>query len=197
MRLKMGLLIKEMGKIICKMDILPLPLGKLSVMSTVILGQKKDYTLNEKVAADMRNGASTGSIAWLILGGNEFMPEKPASDFDFINRNIKKLSVASLASVLNVPMKDMATLLNISYKTLGRKKRSDSLDNLSSSLSIEIANTIAKGITVFDEPEKLNRWLQKENKALNGQKPFDLLNTPTGIKMVNRILGRIEEGVYS
>ena len=94
-------------------------------------------------------------------------------------------------------MKDMANLLNISYKTLGRKKNTDLLSSLASSLTIEIADTITKGLYVFEDATKLNRWLHKENKALNGNKPFDLLNTPTGIKLVNQILGRIGEGVYS
>ncbi|WAC15269.1 MbcA/ParS/Xre antitoxin family protein [Dyadobacter pollutisoli] len=66
-----------------------------------------------------------------------------------------------------------------------------------SSLSIEIANTIAKGLSVFGNVNALNRWLQKGNKALNNQKPFDLMNTPTELKLINQILGRIEEGVYS
>ncbi|MEJ7683748.1 MAG: MbcA/ParS/Xre antitoxin family protein [Segetibacter sp.] len=71
------------------------------------------------------------------------------------------------------------------------------MDSLTSSLSIEIANTIAKGLSVFEDNNKLNRWLHKENRALQGKKPFDLLKTPTGIKMVNRLLSRIEEGVYT
>ena len=94
-------------------------------------------------------------------------------------------------------MKDMATLLNISYKTLGRKKGTDVLDSLASSLSIEIANTFTKGLSVFEDPDKFNHWLQKGNRALNGKKPFELLNTPTGIKLVNQVLGRIKEGVYT
>jgi putative toxin-antitoxin system antitoxin component (TIGR02293 family) len=94
-------------------------------------------------------------------------------------------------------MKDMAMLLNVSYKTLGRKKKTDILDSLSSSLSIELAGTVAKGLTVFEDMDKFSRWLQKENRALQGKKPFELLSTPTGIKMVNKLLGRIEEGVYT
>ena len=139
-------------------------------------------------------------ITWIILGGKTFMASKPSSILDFVtasSKGIPKLSVLNLAAVLDVPMKDMAVLLNVSYKTLGRKKKTDVMDTISSSLSIEIANTIAKGLSVFEDSAKLNRWLHKENRALNGQKPFDLLNTPTGIKLVNQILGRIEEGVYT
>ena len=128
------------------------------------------------------------------------MPSKPTSHLDFVTagaRGIPKFSIVNLSEVLDVPMKDMAVLLNISYKTLGRKKQTDPLDTLASSLSVEIANTITKGLSVFENADKFNQWLHKENRALKGQAPFSLLNTPTGIKVVNQVLGRIEEGIYT
>jgi len=162
---------------------------------------KKDPSNIVSILKDhIKRNESSSIITWIMLGGKSFMASKPSSVIDFVtasSKGIPKLSVLNLAAVLDVPMKDMAVLLNVSYKTLGRKKKTDILDSISSSLSIEIANTIAKGLSVFEDPAKFNRWLQKENRALKGQKPFDLLNTPTGIKLVNQILGRIEEGVYT
>ncbi|MEO9144387.1 MAG: antitoxin Xre/MbcA/ParS toxin-binding domain-containing protein [Ginsengibacter sp.] len=137
---------------------------------------------------------------WEILGGKQFMPTAPKSVLEYVkiaNKGIKKQSVTRLAGLMKIPMRDMAVLLNISYKTLGRKKETDLMDSVSSSLSIEIAETISKGLTVFEDSDKLTRWLQKENRALQGERPLDLLNTPTGIKMVNRLLVRIEEGIYT
>jgi len=148
----------------------------------------------------LMKGASINALVWAILGGKQFMAAAPETGLDYIaatSRGIPKQAVHNLAEVIDVPMKDMATLLNVSYKTLGRKKKTDTLDSLSSSLSIEIANTVAKGLAVFEDTDKFSRWLQKENRALQGKKPFELLNTPTGIKMVNKLLGRIEEGVYT
>lgn len=142
----------------------------------------------------------TDIITWLLLGGKNFMASKPVTAFDFLaagTKGIPKLSLLNLAAILHAPMKDIAQLLNVSYKTLGRKKDTDILDNVTSSHSIEIANTLAKGLYVFEDAEKLNRWLQKPNRALNNQKPFDLLNTQTGIKLVNQVIGRIDEGVYT
>lgn len=145
--------------------------------------------------------SKTGTLsAWAILGGTTFMINEPVSALDFLAASIKgipKEAVQHLAAIMKIPMKDMAALLNISYKTLARKHKTDILNTVVSSLSIEIANTIAKGLAVFENPDTLNRWLHKENKALNGKKPFNLLNTPTGIKLVNQVIGRIEEGVYS
>jgi len=152
------------------------------------------------VHSSLRNKDSINRIVWLILGGNEFLPNEPISAIDYIHastRGIPKLSVINLSEMLNVPMKDIAALLNISYKTLGRLQRKDLLDPLESSLSIELANLTARGISVFEDADKFNQWLKKENRALSGKRPFDLLNTPTGIKMVGQLLERIEEGVYT
>ncbi|MCF2447159.1 MbcA/ParS/Xre antitoxin family protein [Dyadobacter sp. CY345] len=149
---------------------------------------------------ELRGNISVNEMTWLILGGEKSIGQKPVSGLDYLvaaTSGIPKSSVENLANVLNIPMRDMAILLNLSYKTLTRKKKDEVFGNLVSSLSVEIANTVAKGLAVFEDTERLNRWLHKENKALKGQKPFDLLNTPTGIKLVSQILGRIEDGVYS
>jgi putative toxin-antitoxin system antitoxin component (TIGR02293 family) len=159
-----------------------------------------DAGIKSIIQTSLKKKSSTNSITWLLLGGKHFMPSEPLSILDYLtasSKGIPKRSVLNLAEIIDVPMKDMAVLLNVSSKTLSRKKDTDILDSLSSSLSIEIANTIAMGLSVFEDTSKLNRWLQKENRALQGKRPFDILNTPTGIKMVNRLLGRIEEGVYT
>lgn len=152
------------------------------------------------VKKHIKKGASANLLTWVILGGKQFMPKEPVSNFDFLtagNNGITKQSLINLADIMDIPMKDIAILLNVSYKTLGRKQSTDTLDSLVSSLSIEIANTIANGLSVFEDADKLNRWLQKENRALNGKKPIELLSTPTGIKMVNHVLSRLEEGIYT
>ena len=163
-------------------------------------GRTETPNIVSVVKAHMKRNEPSNILTWVMLGGKSFMASKPTSVIDFFmasSKGIPKLSVINLAELLDVPMKDMAVLLNVSYKTLGRKKKTDILDSISSSLSIEIANTIAKGFSVFEDADKFNRWLHKENRALKGQKPFDMLSNPTGIKLVNQILGRIEEGVYT
>ncbi|MCF0056159.1 antitoxin Xre/MbcA/ParS toxin-binding domain-containing protein [Dyadobacter sp. CY356] len=169
-------------------------------MGAIIKNNLLTPQLDKDLISLIEEKVSTNEITWFLLGGERFMVKKPVSGFDFLvasEKGIHKFAIENLANVMHVPMKDMASLLNISYKILVKKKDNYVFNNLISSLSVEIANTIAKGLSTFEDPEKLNRWLHKENKSLNLQKPFDLLNTPTGIKLVNQILGRIEDGVYS
>lgn len=154
----------------------------------------------EQLEYAVKKGTSVNLITWAILGANSSMSAAPVSMNDFVKatgRGIPKRAVMNLAEIMEVPMKDMAPLLNVSYKTLGRIKNNDALDILTSSISIELASTVARGLSLFGSQEKFNSWLQKKNRALDGFTPFQYLNTPTGIRTVNRILARIEEGVYT
>lgn len=94
-------------------------------------------------------------------------------------------------------MVDLSDMLNVSYKTLSRKGNNDLLDGWISSHSIEIAQTIAHGLDLFGDREKLKRWLRKPNRALKGKIPLELLKYPTGIRLVNQVMHRIEEGIHT
>jgi len=64
-----------------------------------------------------------------------------------------------------------------------------------------IAESIASNSTApeargFNAAEWLGKWIERPQPALGGKKPADLLDTPTGIEVVSRLLGAIESGAY-
>lgn len=59
-----------------------------------------------------------------------------------------------------------------------------------------VADSTADGAQDFDPAEWLGRWLERPQPALGGGKPADLLDTPTGVQIVARLLGSIESGAY-
>jgi putative toxin-antitoxin system antitoxin component (TIGR02293 family) len=138
-------------------------------------------------------------IYW--LGGAALLNSSLRSDFDLLyagSTGIPKASVDELATHLGVSRKSMAEdILDLSVKTLERKAPADKLDKRTSSHALEIAKVVQHAYEVFEDEEKLRRWINKENRALNGMKPLALFDTLTGLNMVNDTLGRIEEGVYS
>jgi putative toxin-antitoxin system antitoxin component (TIGR02293 family) len=153
-----------------------------------------------KVAQLLSQGLTREEIKWELLGGKLFSPRMPTTAMEFydaVSAGVPKLSVDNLADVMDIPMTVMAKILNLSYKTLTRKNKKDLLDRAVSSHTYEMSDIIARGFEVFENGAKLNRWLHKENRALKGKKPFDLLHSPTGIRLVGQVLGRLEEGVYS
>ena len=138
-------------------------------------------------------------IHW--LGEKAIAKNQIHSDFDLFHASaegLPKSSVDKLAGHLGISRKSMAEdVLDLSVKTLERKAAADKLDRRTSSHVLEIAKVMQHAYEVFEDEEKVKRWVNKENRALNGMKPVQLFATLTGINMVNDILGRIEEGVYS
>ncbi|MBB5622099.1 putative toxin-antitoxin system antitoxin component (TIGR02293 family) [Pedobacter cryoconitis] len=136
-----------------------------------------------------------------LLGGADLIREKIKSVFDLItlsNKGIKKASLDALVSHMGMTKKNFAEdILNLSVKTLERKKADDLLDRYTSSHIIEVTKVVAHAFEVFEQEEKMQKWLNTPNRALNQMKPVDLFYIPTGLAMVDNVLGRIEEGVYS
>jgi putative toxin-antitoxin system antitoxin component (TIGR02293 family) len=59
-----------------------------------------------------------------------------------------------------------------------------------------VANSTAAEAEDFDAAKWLGRWIDLPQPALGGRKPSELLDTPTGLEMVLRLLGAIESGSY-
>ena len=59
-----------------------------------------------------------------------------------------------------------------------------------------VANSTAAEAKNFDSAKWLGKWLERPQPSLGGRKPADLIDTPTGIEVVARLLGSIESGAY-
>lgn len=59
-----------------------------------------------------------------------------------------------------------------------------------------VANSTAAEARQFDATKWLGQWLERPQPALGGRKPAMLLDTPTGVEIVARLLGAIESGSY-
>lgn len=139
-------------------------------------------------------------LMFMILGGSKALKREVKSELDYLDLSINGLPKAAVINVgkyMNLSIQEMAELVNVSRKTLDRKKPTDLMKGTVGSQTIEIASTIAHGIEVFDTIEKFNAWSVRKNRALNEKAPIEVMNTPTGLKLVNAILTRIEEGVHS
>lgn len=145
------------------------------------------------------SGAINSGIAQWFGSGSEV--GEIHSDFDLIRAGqsgIPKASIDELATHLGISRKSMAEdILSVSVKTLERKAKTAKMDKKSSSHALEIAKIMQHAYEVFEDEQKVKLWVNHSNKALDGKKPVQLLDTLTGLNMVNDILTRIEEGVYS
>lgn len=59
-----------------------------------------------------------------------------------------------------------------------------------------VDNSTAPEARDFDSARWLGKWLERPQPALGGHKPSELIDTPTGLDVVARLLGAIESGAY-
>jgi putative toxin-antitoxin system antitoxin component (TIGR02293 family) len=59
-----------------------------------------------------------------------------------------------------------------------------------------IVDNSTADLSDFDVGKWLGQWIERPQPALGGKKPAELLDTPTGVEVVSRVLGAIESGAY-
>ena len=136
----------------------------------------------------------------VILGGNKSLKKPLTGDFDLINLSragVKKSTLKSLADYLGISMETLSTLLHSSHRNIQRKDENELLDTLKTEKVLELAAFAQRGIEVIGDKESFAEWLHSPLMALGNKMPLHFLDTSFGIQMVTKILGRLEQGVYS
>lgn len=136
----------------------------------------------------------------VILGGRQTLRQSLSGDFDLIaltREGIKKSTLKSLAEHLGISMETMSGLLHSSYRNIQRKDEDELLDTLKTEKVLELAAFAQRGIEVIGSKEAFKEWLHSPIVALGNKAPLDFLDTSFGIQLVIKILGRLEQGVFS
>ena len=136
----------------------------------------------------------------VILGGNKSVKKNIAGDVDLITltrEGIKKSTLKSLAEHLGITMETMSRLLHSSHRNIQRKDEDALLDTLKTEKVLELASFAQRGIHVIGSKEAFKEWLHSPLVVLGNKMPLDYLDTSFGIQMVIKVLGRLEQGVFS
>jgi putative toxin-antitoxin system antitoxin component (TIGR02293 family) len=115
-----------------------------------------------------------------------------------LTRNgIEKSSFKYLADYLGISQELLSQFLHTSLRNLQRKDDHELLDTLKSERMVELAAFSQRAIQVLGNQTALQNWLNSPLMALDSKKPTDFLDTTFGINYLYKILGRIEQGIYS
>ena len=160
----------------------------------------KKYQAADKTLPSLQEGAVQYESLRVILGGNKAIKKTITGDFDLISlsrEGIKKSTLQSLANYLGISMDTMSRLLHTSHRNIQRKHEEELLDTLKTEKVLELAAFVQRGIEVIGSKTGFIEWVHSSLTALNNKIPLDFLDTSFGIQMVTKILGRLEQGVYS
>ena len=102
-----------------------------------------------------------------------------------------------LQSLLALPMERLAPKLGMSKATLHRRRQTGRLGTDESDKVMRFARIFGQASDVFQNEEDARRWLNAPQVGLGGAIPLDYAETEAGAREVERLLTRIEYGVYS
>lgn len=134
------------------------------------------------------------------LGGADVLHTEVRSDLDIAALIERGLPLRVVDVVLESGLLDANELyvLVVPRRTLAhRKENQHTLSPEQSDRLARVVRAMARAEEALGSPDKATRWMRKENRALGGKRPIDLLKSDAGTRMVDRVLGRIEHGVYS
>lgn len=160
----------------------------------------KTYQNQDIVPSKVEEAAIQYELLRVILGGNRNMKKTIEGDFDLISltrEGIKKSTLKSLAAYLGVSMETMSRLLHTSHRNIQRKNEEELLDTLKTEKVLELAAFTQRGLEVIGDKRSFSEWLHSPLIVLGNKTPIDFLDTSFGIQMMTKILGRLEQGVYS
>ena len=94
----------------------------------------------------------------------------------------------------------MAAVLATSERTFARQLGAEQPTPLTKAQAerLLLLQLLAKhGLAVFEDQGKFNRWLRRPLPLLQHESPLQLLDTVTGFRLIDQLVGRMEYGVYS
>ena len=134
------------------------------------------------------------------LDGKEILNLHIATPLDLINiseEGLPKSALESLLQLLEVPIKNISSLVNMSERSFQRYKHNDKLNQSISEQVLQIAEIVKRGIEVFEDEKKFKGWFKSHLRAFGNKRPIDIIKYRFGSKLILTELGRIEYGVYS
>lgn len=136
-----------------------------------------------------------------VLGGRKVLGRTvrtPADLTRLVRTGLPSASVSTLASRLDLGNNVLSAKLGIPQRTLTRRLSQRSpLTPAESDRTVRMARVVAAAVELIGSHDSAIQWLQTPNRALGGDSPLDLLDTDTGARMVEDVLGRIAYGVFS
>jgi putative toxin-antitoxin system antitoxin component (TIGR02293 family) len=134
------------------------------------------------------------------LGGKQTLGRTLASENDMrdaIREGFPPAVVEELMRTSGLTLKELSGALDLSPRSLQRRRRSGRLARYESDRLYRLARIVALADEFLGDHEKAIRWLKRPNRALGGISPVAALDTELGARQVENVLGRIAYGGIS
>jgi len=127
----------------------------------------------------------------------ELSAEDPADLVAAVRKGIPADRFDALRDLLDVSTAELAEVVNITPSTLSRRRNRGVFDADESERILRLAHIVLRAVEALDGRENARKWLVEPSRALGGEAPLHFADTEPGAREVERLLLRLEYGVYS
>ncbi|MBI1791681.1 MAG: DUF2384 domain-containing protein [Acidobacteria bacterium] len=134
------------------------------------------------------------------LGGEPVLGRSVRTETDLrgvIREGFPQTVVEEVMSAAGLTLKELAASLDLSPRSLQRRRREGRLARHESDRLYRLARIIALAKHYLGDDQAATRWLKRPNRALGGSTPLQLTDTELGARAVENVLGRIAYGGVS
>jgi putative toxin-antitoxin system antitoxin component (TIGR02293 family) len=114
-----------------------------------------------------------------------------------IQKGLRFSELQALQNRIDMPLEQLAGKLSISRSTLQRRRTAGRLSSDESGKVMRFSQLLEHATKVFGNVDRARGWLKHPQRGLGGAVPLDYAETEIGAREVDRLLGRIDYGVYS
>jgi putative toxin-antitoxin system antitoxin component (TIGR02293 family) len=194
---------------------------KMTVVNTLSRNAAKGVAKRQPPAAARQRPAGTEQRLLRSVGGAGQRPKETLDDYVSGFRSAPPLAriEAERAGVSGSLLKDMAKSMGLSntrmFEVIGvpkataekRAANNTAVTGTPGQAALGVVRLlgIAKAMAQnsdapeardFDTAKWLGEWIERPQPSLGGRKPAEVLDTPTGVETVVKLLGAIESGAY-
>jgi putative toxin-antitoxin system antitoxin component (TIGR02293 family) len=134
------------------------------------------------------------------LGGRHILGKTFSNERDLrdaIREGFPPAVVEELMQASGLTLKELAESLDLSARSLQRRRRSGRLARFESDRIYRLARIVAMARQNLGSGDLALRWLKRPNRALGGSAPIAAIDTEVGARQVENVLGRIAYGGIS
>ena len=134
------------------------------------------------------------------LGGEHALGRTLSNERDMreaIREGFPPAVVEELMRASGLTLKELAGALDLSPRSLQRRRRGGRLARYESDRLYRLARIVAIANEYLGDHERALRWLKRPNRALGGMAPVAAIDTELGARQVENVLGRIAYGGIS
>jgi putative toxin-antitoxin system antitoxin component (TIGR02293 family) len=114
-----------------------------------------------------------------------------------IEKGLSFREFEALYGTLELEPEQLPSLVGVSRATLHRRQKEGRLQPMESERVVRYEQLVARATDVFGGVEEAVGWLKSPQRGLGGAVPLDYARTEIGAREVEKLIGRIDYGVYA